>query len=76
VSRFEDKIRREEAKVRGASELAASSLDAQFNQLDDLGELSEVDARLAELKAGSVSSAPQPSIAATPTPSAPLTPGS
>ena len=53
VSRFEEKIRREEAKVRGAQELAASSLDAQFAQLDDLGELSEVDARLAALKAGS-----------------------
>jgi phage shock protein A len=52
VSRFEDKIRREEARVRGASELAASSLDAQFENLDDLGELTEVDARLAALKAG------------------------
>ncbi|MGO4104755.1 PspA/IM30 family protein [Leifsonia sp. YAF41] len=50
VSRFEDKIRREEAKVRGASELAASSLDAQFESLEDLGELTEVDARLAALK--------------------------
>lgn len=56
VSRFEDKIRREEAKVRGASELAASSLDAQFESLEDLGELTEVDARLAALKnAGSTS---------------------
>ncbi len=55
VSRFEDKIRREEAKVRGASELAASSLDAQFESLEDLGELTEVDARLAALKAGSPS---------------------
>jgi len=55
VSRFEDKIRREEARVRGASELAASSLDAQFESLEDLGELSEVDARLAALKAGSTS---------------------
>ncbi|MDH6237586.1 PspA/IM30 family protein [Cryobacterium sp. CG_9.6] len=53
VSRFEDKIRREEARVRGASELAASSLDAQFESLEDLGELSEVDARLAALKSGS-----------------------
>ncbi|PPL20113.1 MULTISPECIES: PspA/IM30 family protein [Microterricola] len=52
VSRFEQKIRREEAKVRGASELAASSLDAQFNELEDIGELTEVDARLAALKAG------------------------
>ena len=33
-------------------QLAASSLDAQFNELDDLGELTEVDARLAALKAG------------------------
>lgn len=55
VSRFEDKIRREEAKVRGASELAASSLDAQFESLEDIGELTEVDARLAALKAGSSS---------------------
>ncbi|ASD21297.1 MULTISPECIES: PspA/IM30 family protein [Cryobacterium] len=59
VSRFEEKIRREEAKVRGASELAASSLDAQFESLDDLGELTEVDARLAALKAGSPSSIEQ-----------------
>lgn len=55
VSRFEDKIRREEARVRGASELAASSLDAQFESLEDIGELTEVDARLAALKAGSPS---------------------
>jgi phage shock protein A len=59
VSRFEEKIRREEAKVRGASELAASSLDAQFESLDDLGELTEVDARLAALKSGSPSSIEQ-----------------
>jgi len=55
VSRFEDKIRREEARVRGAGELAASSLDAQFESLDNLGELTEVDARLAALKAGRTS---------------------
>ena len=41
--------------MRGQAELAASSLDAQFNELDDLGELTEVDARLAELKAGGAS---------------------
>lgn len=52
IGRFEDKVRREEAKVRGQAELAASSLDAQFNDLDDLGELTEVDARLAALKLG------------------------
>ncbi len=52
VGRFEEKIRREEARVRGSQELAASSLDSQFTQLDDLGELTEVDARLAALKSG------------------------
>jgi phage shock protein A len=52
LGRFEDKIRREEAKVRGQEELTASSLDAQFESLDDIGELTEVDARLAQLKAG------------------------
>ncbi|MBO0594346.1 PspA/IM30 family protein [Nesterenkonia sp. E16_7] len=53
VGRFEEKIRREEARVRGQNELAASSLDAQFESLEDLGEQAEVDARLAALKSGS-----------------------
>ncbi|WP_150308402.1 PspA/IM30 family protein [Planctomonas psychrotolerans] len=57
VSRFEEKIRREEAKVRGQQELAASSLDAQFESLEDLGELTEVEARLAALKSGGQPSA-------------------
>lgn len=56
LSRYEDKIRREEAKVLGQQELAASSLDAQFNDLEDLGELTEVEARLAALKSGAPSS--------------------
>ena len=73
VSRFEEKIRREEARVRGASELAASSLDAQFNELDDLGELTEVDARLAALKSGRASA--PPALTADPSSSAPYTPG-
>ncbi len=34
VSRFEEKVRREEAKVAGKAELAASSLDAQFEELE------------------------------------------
>ena len=70
VSRFEDKIRREEAKVRGASELAASSLDAQFESLNDIGEMTEVEARLAALKAGNT-----PKQAAVESSSAPYTPG-
>ncbi|MFC7219982.1 PspA/IM30 family protein [Streptomyces polyrhachis] len=51
LGRFEDKIRREEARALGKAELAASSLDAQFESLDDLATASEVDARLAALKA-------------------------
>lgn len=52
VTRFEEKVRREEARVRGQEELSASSLDAQFEALEDLGQQSEVEARLAALKAG------------------------
>ncbi|MDT0156840.1 PspA/IM30 family protein [Microbacterium sp. ARD32] len=52
LGRFEDKIRRQEAIAQGKAEIAASSLDAQFESLEDLGELTEVEARLAELKAG------------------------
>lgn len=52
ISRFEEKVRREEAKVMGAQELAASSLDAQFEQLDASDESVELEARLAALKSG------------------------
>ncbi|MFJ8564702.1 MULTISPECIES: PspA/IM30 family protein [unclassified Streptomyces] len=52
LNRFEEKVRREEAMALGKQELAASSLDAQFEALDDLDRASEVDARLAALKQG------------------------
>ena len=52
IGRFEDKIRREEARARGAAELAASSLDAQFEALEDAEGDAEVEARLADLKSG------------------------
>ncbi|GAA1342022.1 PspA/IM30 family protein [Arthrobacter roseus] len=52
VGRFEEKIRREEARVLGQAELNDSSLDAQFESLEDLGEQTEVEARLAALKSG------------------------
>ena len=52
LGRFEEKIRREEAKVLGQQELAASTLDAQFESLDDVGAEIEVEARLAALKSG------------------------
>ncbi|NEA55305.1 PspA/IM30 family protein [Streptomyces sp. SID13666] len=51
LGRFEDKVRREEAKAKGKEELAASSLDAQFESLDTLSDSAEVEARLAALKA-------------------------
>ncbi|MCQ4214124.1 PspA/IM30 family protein [Streptomyces longispororuber] len=50
LNRFEEKVRREEAKALGKQELAASSLDAQFEQLDSLGDAAEIEARLAALK--------------------------
>ncbi|MFF2845352.1 PspA/IM30 family protein [Streptomyces sp. NPDC058001] len=50
LSRFEEKVRREEAKAVGKQELAASSLDAQFEKLDSLGDAAEIEARLAALK--------------------------
>ncbi|GAA4477322.1 PspA/IM30 family protein [Enteractinococcus fodinae] len=52
VARFEEKIRREEARVRGQEELAASTLDSQFEELEDLGQQTEIEARLAALKSG------------------------
>ena len=53
LSRFEEKVRREEARVAGHAELAASSLDAQFQSLDDLSDEAEVEARLKALKSQS-----------------------
>ncbi|TQJ36760.1 PspA/IM30 family protein [Arthrobacter sp. SLBN-122] len=50
IGRYEENIRRKEATVRGQQELAASPLDAQFASLEDLGEQTEVEARLAALK--------------------------
>ncbi|OKH96309.1 PspA/IM30 family protein [Streptomyces uncialis] len=52
LGRFEEKVRREEARALGRQELASSSLDAQFERLDGLGDTAEVEARLAALKSG------------------------
>ncbi|CAM5401891.1 hypothetical protein SGLAM104S_05759 [Streptomyces glaucescens] len=51
LSRFEETVRREEARAMGKEELAASSLDAQFEQLEGLGDATEIETRLAALKA-------------------------
>lgn len=60
LSRFEEKVRRDEALVAGKAELANSSLDAQFAELDADGDALEVEARLAALKAGSAPTAVPP----------------
>ncbi len=52
ISRFEERIRRQEAQVRGMEEVAASSIDEQFASLDSADDELEVDARLAQLKGG------------------------
>lgn len=67
MSRFEEKVRREEARVIGQQELAASSLDAQFNTLDQMERETELDARLAALKAKNAPAAPAPLAVEAPT---------
>jgi phage shock protein A len=52
LSRFEERVRRQEAQVRGMEEVAASSLEEQFASLDSSDDELEVDARLAQLKSG------------------------
>ncbi|MDO5672499.1 MAG: PspA/IM30 family protein [Actinomycetaceae bacterium] len=50
LSRFEERVRREEAMAQGRAELATDSLDAQFAELGDSSVDAEVAARLAALK--------------------------
>ena len=57
LGRFEDKVRLEEARAMGNAELAASSLDAQFDSLDDDADALEIEARLAALKSGGANAA-------------------
>lgn len=51
ISRFEDQIRRQEAEVAGRAELSGNSLEEQFAELTDHSKQTEVEARLAALKA-------------------------
>jgi len=53
LNRFEERVRRQEAQVRGMEEVSASSLDEQFASLDADEDEGEVEARLAGLKKGS-----------------------
>lgn len=50
LNRFEERIRRQEAQARGMEEIAASSLEDQFAELESGEEELEIEARLAELK--------------------------
>jgi phage shock protein A len=52
LNRFEERVRRQEAQVRGMEEVAASSLDEQFASLDADEDEIEVEARLSQLKSG------------------------
>jgi phage shock protein A len=63
LGRFEDAVRRQEAMAIGQAEVAASSLDAQFDELTKSDADIELEARLAALKTGT---APAPQIAPTP----------
>ncbi len=65
LSRFEEKVRRDEARVAGQAEIASSSLDAQFEELEDAGQSLEIEARLAALKQGTpaaIQDSPAPQI--------------
>jgi phage shock protein A len=50
LARFEEKVRRQEAQVRGREEIAASSIEEQFESLESAEDELDVEARLAELK--------------------------
>lgn len=50
ISRFEDRIRTQEAQVRGLAELEGESIDEQFAALDKDAASTEADSRLAAMK--------------------------
>ncbi len=52
INRFEERVRRQEAPVRGREEVAASSLEEQFASLEGEEDEVEVETRLAQLKQG------------------------
>ena len=51
IAGFDERVRQEEARVRGREERPASSLDAQFAVAGDLADRTEIEERLQELKA-------------------------
>ncbi|WP_083602878.1 PspA/IM30 family protein [Bowdeniella nasicola] len=53
ISRWEEQVRREEARVAGKQEIAGASLESQFAELEDHNKNAEIEARLAALRSGS-----------------------
>ena len=52
LHRFEERVRREEALAHGMEEVATSTIDEQFAQLDADEDELEVESRFSQLKAG------------------------
>ncbi|GAA1648881.1 PspA/IM30 family protein [Catellatospora bangladeshensis] len=50
ISRFEEMVRREEARLKGHEELQASTVDAQFEELSKASRDQEIESRLAAMK--------------------------
>lgn len=50
LSRFEQRIKQEEALVQGRAEAQSTTLEDQFEELEEVGHQSEVEARLAAMK--------------------------
>ena len=55
LSRYEDQVRRIKAQAAGQAELAGSSLEAQFAELESSSATTEAELRLAALKSGNAS---------------------
>ena len=58
LARYEDQVRRIEAQAEGQAELAGTSLEAQFAELESAAAMTEAEACLAALKAGGSSALP------------------
>ena len=52
LGRYEEQVRRQEALAAGKAEVAVTSLESQFAELEDHSQDLEIEARLAALKAG------------------------
>lgn len=62
LGRYEERVRRQEALAMGKAEIASSSLEDQFAELEDHSNDIEIEARLAALKADATSGDEKPQI--------------